>query len=128
MFKLLLVKLLIYYKGIRFYKSDIEPLSVGFKEMSVQTVDGKSIEFYFHEDEYTDYIYKRGVIKKSVFKTHIVRSVMSNDVDEKLLTFNNLKIVFRSNDFCFKDRDIFIKVLLSIFLDFIKKEIENEKK
>ena len=128
MFKLLFIKLLIYYKGIRFYKSDIEPLSDGFKEMSVQTIDGKSIIFYFHEDEYIDYIYKRGTIRKSVFKTHTIRSVMSDNIDDKLLTFNNLKIVFKSNDFCFKDRDIFIKVLLSIFLDFIKKEILNEKK
>lgn len=127
MFKLLFIKLLIYYKGIRFYKSDIEPLSDGFKEMSVQTVDGKSIVFYFYEDEYVDYIYRRGTIKKSIFKTHTIRCVMSDDICSKLLTFNNMKIIFKSNDIYIKDRDIFIKVLLSIFLDFIKKEIESEK-
>lgn len=123
MFKLLFLKLLIYYKGIRFYKSDIEPISEGFKKMSVVMVDGKVIEFYFHEDEYTDYIYKRGKIKKSIFKTHTIRSVMSEGIDEKLLSFNNLKIVFRSNDFYFIDRDTFIKTLLSVYLDFIKKEL-----
>ncbi len=124
MFKLLFLRLLIYYKGIRFYKSVTMPVNEGFKKMSIQMTDGKNIEFYFHEDEYIDYIYKRGRIKKCVFKTHTIRSVMSEGIDEKLLSFNNLKIVFKSNDFYFTDRDIFIKALLSVYLDFIKKELE----
>lgn len=126
--KLLLLKLRIYLKGIRFYRSDLEPLNDEFKVLSVETIDNKFIKFYFHEDEYTDYIYKRGKIEKITFKTHTIRAVMDETFEEKFLSFNNLKIVFRSDEFCYEDRDKLIKILLNIFLNFIKKELINDLK
>lgn len=126
--KLLLLKLRIYLKGIRFYRSDIEPLNDEFKVLSVETIDNKFIKFYFHEDEYTDYIYKRGKIEKITFKTHMIRAVIDETFEEKFLSFNNLKIVFRSDEFCYEDRDKLIKILLNIFLNFIKKELINDLK
>lgn len=126
--KLLLLKLRIYLKGIRFYRSDLEPLNDEFKVLSVETIDNKFIKFYFHEDEYTDYIYKRGKIEKITFKTHTIRAVIDETFEEKFLSFNNLKIVFRSDEFCYEDRDKLIKILLNIFLNFIKKELINDLK
>ena len=126
--KLLLLKLRIYLKGIRFYRSDIEPLNDEFKVLSVETIDNKFIKFYFHEDEYTDYIYKRGKIEKITFKTHTIRAVIDETFEEKFLSFNNLKIVFRSDEFYYEDRDKLIKILLNIFLNFIKKELINDLK
>ena len=126
--RLLLLKLRIYLKGIRFYKSDLEPLSDEFKVLSVGTIDNKFIKFYFHEDDYTDYIFKRGKIEKVTFKTLTIRAVIDESFEEQYLSFNNLKIVFKIDEFCFEDRDKLIKVLLNIFLSFIKKELNNELK
>lgn len=126
--RLLLLKLRIYLKGIRFYKSDLEPLSDEFKVLSVETIDNKFIKFYFHEDDYTDYIFKRGKIEKVTFKTLTIRAVIDESFEEQYLSFNNLKIVFKIDEFCFEDRDKLIKVLLNIFLSFIKKELNNELK
>ena len=126
--RLLLLKLRIYLKGIRFYKSDLEPLSDEFKVLSVKTIDNKFIKFYFHEDDYTDYIFKRGKIEKVTFKTLTIRAVIDESFEEQYLSFNNLKIVFKIDEFCFEDRDKLIKVLLNIFLSFIKKELNNELK
>ncbi len=126
--KLLLLKLRIYLKGIRFYKSNIEPITNEFKVLSIETIDNKFIKFYFHEDEYTDYVYKRGRIEKTTFKTHTIRAVIDSSFEKKYLTFNNLKIVFKSDEFGYEDRDKLIKVLLDIFLRFIKKELNNELK
>lgn len=126
--KLLLLKLRIYLKGIRFYRSNLEPLNDEFKVLSVETIDNKFIKFYFHEDEYTDYIYKRGKIEKITFKTHTIRAVIDETFEEKFLSFNNLKIVFKSDEFCYEDRDKLIKILLNIFLNFIKKELINDLK
>ncbi len=126
--KLLLLKLRIYLKGIRFYRSNLEPLNDEFKVLSVETIDNKFIKFYFHEDEYTDYIYKRGKIEKITFKTHTIRAVIDETFEEKFLSFNNLKIVFKSDEFCYEDRDKLIKILLNIFLNFIEKELINDLK
>lgn len=126
--KLLLLKLRIYLKGIRFYKSNIEPITNEFKVLSIETIDNKFMKFYFHEDEYTDYVYKRGRIEKTTFKTHTIRAVIDSSFEKKYLTFNNLKIVFKSDEFGYEDRDKLIKVLLDIFLRFIKKELNNELK
>ena len=126
--KLLLLKLRIYLKGIRFYRSDLEPLNDEFKVLSVETIDNKFIKFYFHEDEYTDFIYKRGKIEKITFKTHTIRAIVDETFDDKLLSFNNLKIVFKSDEFSYEDRDKLIKVLLKIFLNFMKKELSNKLK
>ena len=126
--RLLLLKLRIYLKGIRFYKSDLEPLSDEFKVLSVETIDNKFIKFYFHEDDYTDYIFKRGKIEKVTFKTLTTRAIIDESFEEQYLSFNNLKIVFKIDEFCFEDRDKLIKVLLNIFLSFIKKELNNELK
>ncbi len=126
--RLLLLKLRIYLKGIRFYKTDLEPLSDEFKVLSVETIDNKFIKFYFHEDDYTDYIFKRGKIQKVTFKTLTIRAVIDESFEEQYLSFNNLKIVFKIDEFCFEDRDKLIKVLLNIFLSFIEKELNNELK
>lgn len=126
--RLLLLKLRIYLKGIRFYKSDLEPLSDEFKVLSIETIDNKFIKFYFHEDDYTDYIFKRGKIQKVTFKTLTIRAIIDESFEEQYLSFNNLKIVFKIDEFCFEDRDKLIKVLLNIFLSFIKKELNNELK
>lgn len=126
--RLLLLKLRIYLKGIRFYKSDLEPLSDEFKVLSVETIDNKFIKFYFHEDDYIDYIFKRGKIEKVTFKTLTIRAIIDESFEEQYLSFNNLKIVFKIDEFCFEDRDKLIKVLLNIFLSFIKKELNNELK
>lgn len=126
--RLLLLKFRIYLKGIRFYKSDLEPLSDEFKVLSVETIDNKFIKFYFHEDDYTDYIFKRGKIQKVTFKTLTIRAVIDESFEEQYLSFNNLKIVFKIDEFCFEDRDKLIKVLLNIFLSFIEKELNNELK
>lgn len=126
--RLLLLKLRIYLKGIRFYKSDLEPLSDEFKVLSVETIDNKFIKFYFHENDYIDYIFKRGKIEKVTFKTLMIRAIIDESFEEQYLSFNNLKIVFKIDEFCSEDRDKLIKVLLNIFLSFIKKELNNELK
>lgn len=130
MFKLFILRLLIYFKGIRFFKSDADPTLDCYSEVDVIIGGGKDdisrkISFHFYEDSYRDYLYKRGKVSKVIFKTQIIRAVFPDDVDEHLIKFNNLKIVFRMDGFLLFDRTTIAKALLPIFIEYIGKELRS---
>ena len=126
-FKLLICRLLIYFKGIRFYKTDVEAKSREFTRVEIDVINNKNISFYFYEDEYDDFVFRRGIIENVRFKSHTIQAVFHEDLPKKLIKYNNLKIVFRSDDLSFVSREIIAKVLLDIFLDFLRKEISISK-
>lgn len=128
MLKRFIIKLILFYKGIRFYKTECVPKYPEFKKAEFKTINDSSIVFYFYKEECEDLIFKRGRISNEKFVGYIIQAVFSEDIPPSVYKYNNLKFFFNINKLLVNDEDTIIECLLNIYLDFIKYELELENK
>lgn len=127
MIKWLLVKFYLYFKGVRFYQTDRSPNTMAFKKSIFKTIDDYNVCFYFYKEIYDDLVYKRGKIYNKKFIGYLIRIDIDNNFPERLRKINNMKIVFSSDLISECTQDEIDKQLLSVYLDFIKKKIKEDK-
>lgn len=121
----LLFKWAIFHKGIRFYKTGMIPKNPEFKSAQFETIEGHSIEFYFYREVCEDLIFRRGRIRREKFVGYVIQAQFDEKLPEKLHAFNNLKFFFNTKDFFFRDEQVVVRNLLSIYLDFLRTEIKS---
>lgn len=128
--KTLFLKVFLYFVGIRFYKTDLIPITAEFRKAIFRTFQGQEIEFIFYKEIFEDIIYRNGKISKINFHKYIIHSKFTDNLNcKELLVFNNMKFLFDSSKIIINDEAIITDVLLGIYLDFIKHEgIMNKKK
>lgn len=123
-FKRLVLSLYLKYKGIRFYKTDTTPRTPEFQRAIFKTVGGHAVEFVFYRETFEDLIYKRGAFSKATFVGYVIQAKFEDGMPDSLLQYNNLKFFFNSRNIILKDEQAIASTLLSIYLDFIKQEIQ----
>lgn len=121
-----LFKLYLFYKGIRFYKTDATPRTPQFRTAAFQTVGQKQVEFHFYRETFEDLIYKRGRIRTESFVGYIIQAKLDDELPERLTRYNNLKFFFNSKNWILKDDKLICQTLLNIYLDFLNAELKQE--
>lgn len=125
--KYLFFKLMLHYRGIRFFRTDIIPRKAEFRRTEFQTLDDRQIQFLFYREEFENIIFKRGKIFKESFHCYIVQSKFDNYFPDDINKFNNLKFVFNANSLILTDEEKICTALLNVYLDFIKHEMLLQK-
>lgn len=126
MFKKLILKLYLTFRGIRFYETDTMPKSQEIRKVIFELIDDRQVEFYFYRETFVDLIYKAGAIKEVEFVGYMVRANFHEDVPEKLMKYNNMKFVFLANDYLLDDEQLICETLLGIYLDLIKTQLSKD--
>lgn len=127
MFKRFLFRVYLFYKGIRFYRTDAEPRTPQFKTAVFKTVGNQTVEFHFFRESCEDLIYKRGRIKTEKFIGYTIQAKLNQVLPEKLASYNNLKFFFNAKNWMIKDDDEVCQTLLHIYLDFLTNEMKIKK-
>lgn len=122
-----LLRLYLFYKGIRFYRTTNVPKSPEFKQTIFRTVAQHELQFYFYREISDDLIYRRGRIREEKFTGYVLQVKLDDNLPEIFRQFNNLKFFFKGRDFLFTDEKLICDCLLNIFVDFLKHELERTK-
>ncbi len=117
--KKLVIKAIIYFRGVTFYETDLTPKSQSYKKLEVETVHGHEVQFFFYEEEMSDIRYKYGYFTHSKTKVCLLQAAYDDEMSPIIKKYNNLKIMIDKNDFLFNDDDLIAEVLMSAYLDFI---------
>lgn len=121
------LRLMLFLKGIRFYKTDLVPQNEEFRKATFNLNTGEVLEFYFYKELVEDLVYKRGVIKKKHYTGYVIQARFSDGLPESLRQYNNLKFFFDNERWYFKDEEALTNLLLNIFVDFILEEMKELK-
>lgn len=120
---LFLIKLWIYFIGVRFYKTLFVPENAETIKSVFKTSGDKEIKFLFFQESYEDIVYKRG--KFSTINTHafILQVKIDEEIQTPALRFNHTRYFFHGTFFpWFKDQDV-ADALLTIYLKFLEKQL-----
>lgn len=117
----------LFYKGIRFYKTESIPKSPEFRKAVFQTVGDHKIQFFFYREICEDLIFKRGRIKKETWIGYLIQTKIDDNLPECLRRYNNLKFFFNSRNWVVSDQEKTTDTLLRIYLDFLKTELESNR-
>ena len=125
MLQKLLFRMYLFYKGIRFYKTETIPKSPEFRKAVFETVGNHQVEFYFYREICEDLIFRRGGIRKQTFIGYVIQARFDKNLPEVLYQYNNLKFFFNSKNFVLKDESQICHALLNIYLDFLRSELRK---
>jgi hypothetical protein len=93
-------------------------------QVVVRTIQGHEIEFVFYKETYNDLLYRFGDIFKEDYHGYIVHAKFDKDLPPVLYQFNNLKHFFKGKTYPWIPEDVVCQVLLSIYLNMLKREME----
>ncbi len=114
------LKLVLYFRGIRFYEMTGTPRTAVFRCAEFRTIQGHSVIFSFYKESFRDLIYRRNKISEKFFTGYIIQAKFeAEDIPVGLLKYNCCKIFFHSDHIGIINEDELTSKLLSIYLDFI---------
>ena len=117
--KKLVIKAIVYFRGVTFYETDLVPKSNSYKKLEIETVHGHEVNFFFYEEEMNDIRYKYGYFKHSKTKVCLLQAAFDDKMPPLIKKYNNLKIMIDKGDFLFDDDELIADVLMTAYLDFI---------
>ena len=123
-----LVRVYLYFRGIRFYKTADIPTSAVFLKTVVKTVEGRQIVFNFYKESFEDFVHRHGRCCKKVFSGIVVEAKLDESLPTRLYKFNNMKIFFKEIDGSFIGERNASAIVLNAFLDFIICELAEKSK
>lgn len=121
----LLVRVYLYFRGIRFFRSQSIPTDAVWMKKEIRTVCNRSVVFNFYRQTYEDYVYRFGVCFTKPFTGVLIEAKMGNDLPIKLFKFNNLRLMFEDRHYSWTDSTHANDIILSVFLDYIIRELEQ---
>lgn len=124
MFKQWKLRLALYFGGVRFYKTESLPKSIGFIDRAefIGTGEGK-ITLSFYKEACVDLVYRRGRIKEEKYIGYTVHAQFIDMPESKnALKYNNLKFFFRWNKWLAADDRTICNKLTVIFIERITSE------
>lgn len=114
----------IYLMGIRFYETNVDPISVEVIRVEFRTVKDQLIKFLFFREAYRDTVYRRGIFYTSYTHAFIIQAQFDQGMAASIIRFNRTKYFFRGHRFLwFTDQDV-ADTLLEIYLKFIATQIK----
>jgi hypothetical protein len=122
-----LFRLLVYFKGINFFKiddmSEAQLVSTGTFIVGYN----KSISFRFYKKSYEDIVYKRGYIRPETFIGYMVECNFDYTFPQSLREFNNLKFVLKKNKLFsnLKEENI-LHFLIEFYIDYIRHNLSED--
>lgn len=123
----LLVRLYLYVRGIRFFRSLVIPTDAVWMRKEIRTVCGRQVDFNFYRQTYEDYIYRFGKCITKEFTGVLIEAKVGDDLPKILFKFNNLRLMFDDRHYAWTEQIHANDIVLNIFLDFIISEIEKEQ-
>jgi hypothetical protein len=112
----MLLKLYLYFVGVKFYRTESAPTGKPYKVSKLEGPNNQLLVFTFYKQPQETFIYKRGRIKKESLTSYIIHMEIDKDISTpKLDIFNNMKIVFSKKPL-FKRHHIGDQMLLNIFI------------
>lgn len=117
------LKIILFYRGIRFYQTDIVPKSPEFRSAEFRLIGGQIVEFFFFKDESVDLIFKRGKITRELFIGIVIQARFESDASPVLRRYNNLKFFFNTKNILVSDENEIAAALLQIYIRFIENEV-----
>lgn len=120
------LKLILYFKGIRFYKTLQVPKSPEYKAVDIRTVGDHRIEFYFYHETSEDLIFKNGKISQETFVGYVIQARFDEGLPPVLHQYNNLKFFFNVNGVFVGEHDVIVSELINIYLRLITSELAND--
>lgn len=121
----ILLRLYLYINGMRFYETMAVPKTPEFKKAVFEVVCDRRVEFYFYKEVTEDLLFLRGKIKKQSSVGYVIQARFDENLPAKLYRYNNLKFFFTSSNIIINDDDMICSVLLEIYLDFLRQEMES---
>lgn len=119
-----ILKLWIYFLGIRFQETKLTPGSVEIIKSEFKTVKNHKINFLFFKEIHKDIVYKQGSFFSSKSESFVIQAQFDNQLSDNIVKFNYTKYFFRDKCFnWFSDQET-ADILLSIYLEFIKSQLE----
>jgi hypothetical protein len=125
MFRRLMIKLYVAFKGIRFYTTERTPLRPEFKKCEFVTMDGKVIQFYFYKEIFTDYVRKHNRTKEVQHVAYSIRMQVDNTMPSHIQEYNNLKVVFKYDSIVGKLEEDLDRELLLQYMHFLESLIKQ---
>jgi hypothetical protein len=126
MLQKLLFRIYLYFKGIRFYETECIPKSPEFRRAVFDTVNKKTVEFFFYREICEDLIFRRGKLSKETFIGYVIQARFDNSFPDRIVHFNNMKFFFNSKNILFQDESQICDIMLHIYLDFLKAELRSD--
>lgn len=126
--KYLFFRIYIYFTGIKFFKTDIHPVTKPLRSAIFTTIKGDIITFNFYKEVSEDIFFIKGNIIKEKFYYYVVIADFPTQSFEELKEFNNLRYCFREDSIWIKDEVKISQMLIGVYMDFITSEIELKKK
>ena len=121
MFSWIWIRLILFFRGIRFYETDVLPSVESFGSAEFSLIDDCKVTFSFYKETCTDLIYRRGQISEDNFVGYTVHAQLDNaSAAGREFRYNNLKFFFHCPKGLHVDDGMISRYLLSIFLDRIK--------
>lgn len=120
-----LIKLYLYFKGIRFYRTDREPTSASIQSVEFMTLNDLKVKFSLYREVYDDLYFSRNRIFSKKFTGLMIYMSVDKEVPKAITKFNNLKVVFPSDIIINKFEKEVFRYLLNIFALYVKKEMST---
>lgn len=122
-----LVRIYLYLRGIRFFRSIMVPTDAVWMKKEIRTVCGRQVDFNFYQQTYEDYIYRFGKCYVKNFSGVVIEAKMGDGMPLMLFKFNNLRLMFDGRHYAWTEQVHANDIVLNIFLDFIIREIEKDQ-
>lgn len=123
--KRLLLRMILFFKGVRFYETTAVPKSPEFRKVEIRLVNGHRVEFYFYKEHCEDLIFRYNKISRETFYGYVIQARFCDNLPEVLYRYNNVKFFFNPKAIFGFNEEILTEVLLEIYLNFIKEEIKQ---
>lgn len=117
-----LLQIYVYIYGIRFYRSDINDYSGGFRSLTIRSNSDRNIKMTFYELKLVDQVMRFGNLFESPTIVYIVKMDIHEDYPESIRTFDNAKIIFRSHYLNLWSKELISEVLYRACVDYITYE------
>lgn len=121
------VKKWLYFQGIRFYEtkylpSSAESIRTSFRGNRVTTEDIE-VSFEFYREFFQDQFYRRGKFEERSYEVFIVKAHFRGMTDERLLKFNDIKLLCKSSWFPTIPDEVVVDILQGLYIAFIRKHL-----
>lgn len=124
-----LAKKWLYFRGIRFYESKALPSNAeSIRTYFVGTTDSDeqtAVSFEFYREIYCDNIYRRGRFVKEKTHVFIIKASFNGKVEQKLLKFNDRRLVCQNVFFRFIPDSVIADLLQGLYIAFVKGDLER---
>lgn len=126
-----LAKKWFFFKGVRFYESKGLPSNAEFVRIQFSGTkihEGDiNVTFEFFREVFRDKVYKKGGFTTKEYPVFLIKASFNGEIDEKLLRFNDTRLLCKSGFFPVLSDEVIAEVLQGLYIAYIKEQMTTTK-